>query len=69
MKEITSLNEELYILLFIKSADIDVYDVNTLAYRREIPVEELVSAYSIVAHANVLYVSEFDAKLIHRVQL
>ena len=32
-------------------------------------MEGLVSGYDIVAHANVLYVSEYNAKLIHRIQL
>ena len=52
-----------------ESPDIDVYDIDTLAHRRKIRVKGLVNGYDIVAHANVLYVSEFLAKLIHRIQL
>ena len=32
-------------------------------------VEGFVDGWDIVAHANVLYVSEYDAKMIHRIQL
>ena len=46
-----------------------MYDIDTLAHRRKIRVEELVNAWDIVAHANVLYVSENEDELIHRIQL
>ena len=46
-----------------------MYDINTLAHRRKIRVEGLVNGWDIVADANVLYVSEVGAKLIHRIQL
>ena len=65
---ITSLNDELYVVTN-KSPDIDVYDIDSLVHRRKIRVEGLVDGYDIVAQANVLYVSECKAKLIHRIQL
>ena len=46
-----------------------MYDIDTLAHRRKIRVEGLVDRWDIVAHANVLYVCELYAKLIHRIQL
>ena len=64
---ITSWNDELYVVTY-QSPYIDVYDIDTLAHRRKITVEGLVSGYDIVAHENVLYVSEYKAKLIHRIQ-
>ena len=60
--------DELYVVTS-RSPDIDVYDIDTLAHRRKIRVEGLVDGWDIVAHANVLYVSEFENKLIHRIQL
>ena len=65
---ITSWNDELYVVTS-GSPDIDVYDIDTLHHRRKIRVEGLVDACNIVAHANVLYVSEYEDKLIHRIQL
>ena len=46
-----------------------MYDIDTLAQRRKIRVKGLRNGYDIVAHANVLYVGENKAKLIHRIQL
>ena len=46
-----------------------MYDIDTLAHQRKITVEGLVHGWDIVAHANVLYVSEYKDKLIHRIQL
>ena len=46
-----------------------MYDIDTLAHRRKITVERLVDGYDIVALWNVLYVSEWKDKLIHRIQL
>ena len=60
--------DELYVIVH-KTPDINVYDTETLGHRRTFTVEGLVDAYDIVAHANVLYVSECNAKLIHRIQL
>ena len=65
---ITSSNKELYVITS-QSPDIDVYDIDTLVHRRKIRVEGLVNGWDIVAHANVLYVSEYEAKQIHRIQL
>ena len=58
----------LYIVVS-ESPDMDVYDVDTLARRPKLTVDELVNGWDIVAHANVLYISERTAKLIHRIQL
>ena len=68
VRGITSSNDELYVVTS-RSPDIDVYDIDTLVHRRKIRVEGLVNGYDIVAHANVLYASEWSAKLIHRIQL
>ena len=65
---ITSSNDELYVVTS-ESPDIDVYDIDTFAHRRKIRVKGLVCGWDIVAHANVLYVGEWNAKLIHRIQL
>ena len=58
----------LYILLS-DSPDLDVYDIETLARRPKLTVKKLVHGFDIVAHANVLYISEETAKLIRRIQL
>ena len=65
---ITSWNDELYVVTK-GSHDIDVYDIDTLDHRRKIRIKRLVNAWDIVAHANVLYVSELQDKMIHRIQL
>ena len=65
---ITSSNDELYVVTY-QSPDIDVYDIDTLAHRRKIRVEGLVHGWDIVAHANVLYVSEYEVIRIYRIQL
>ena len=65
---ITIWKDELYVVA-TKSPDINVYDTDTLDHRRKFTVEGLVRANDIVAHANVLYVSEYGDKLIHRIQL
>ena len=46
-----------------------MYDIDTLAHRRKIKVKGLLDGYDIAAHENVLYVSDCQAKLIHRIQL
>ena len=48
---------------------LDVYYIDTLVRRPKLKVDGLVHGFDIVAHANVLYVSEREAKLIHRIQL
>ena len=58
----------LYIVL-TDSPDLDVYDIETLTRRPKLTVDKLVHGFDIVAHANVLYVSEYEVKLIHRIQL
>ena len=68
VRGITSSNEELYVVTY-RSPDIDVYDIDTLVHRWKIRVKKLQSGWDIVAHANVLYISECRAKLIHRIQL
>ena len=65
---ITSWNDELFVVT-VWSPDIDVYEIDTLAHRRRIRVERLVDGWDIVAHENVLYVSELENKLIHSIQL
>ena len=65
---ITSSNAELF-LVRSYSPHIEVYDMETMVHRRKIKVKGLLDGWDIVAHLNVLYVSEFDAKLIHVIQL
>ena len=65
---ITSWNDELFVVTPL-SPDIDVYDIDTLAHRRKIRVKGLVDGFDIVNHANVLYISEYQDTLIHRIQL
>ena len=65
---ITISNDDLYVALK-HSPNIDVYDIDTLVRRRQINVNGLVWACDIVAHENVLYVSEVEDKVIHRIQL
>ena len=68
VRGITCWNDELFVVIFL-SPDIDVYDMDTLVHRRKIRVEGLQVAEDIVAHANVLYVSESRDRLIFRIQL
>ena len=68
VRGITSWDDELFVVTW-QSPDIDVYDIDTLSHRREIRVEGLVHAWEMVAHANVLYVSEYGDKVVHRIQL
>ena len=68
VRGIASWNEELYIVT-AQSPDIDVYDIVTLFHLRKIRVERLVDGWDMVVHANVLYVSENEDGLIHRIQL
>ena len=46
-----------------------MFDIHTSVHRRKITVEELHQAWDIVAYENVLHVSEYTGKLIHRIQL
>ena len=68
VKGISILNNELYIVRR-QSTNIDVYDTDKLNYKRKIPVNDLIKAYDMVAHGDVIYVSETDDKLIHRIHL
>ena len=64
----TISNTGLYVVTF-QSSDIDVYDIDTMAYRRKIRVRRLNNACDIIFHANILYVSEFEDEMIHRIPL
>ena len=61
-------NDKLY-LLVPYSSDIRVYNAEPFAYERTITVRGMKDPYDIVADRNILYVSEYEAKLIHRIQL
>ena len=61
-------NEKLY-LPAPRSPDIHVYNVDPFADQRTIRVNGMKRSYDIVASENVLYVSEYEDKLIHRIQL
>ena len=65
---VASLNDELYVITH-NTPNIDVYDIDTFARLRKISVKGLINAWDIVAHANVLYVSECEAERIYRIQL
>ena len=58
-------------LFFIRpnSPGINVFQIEPLAYQRTITVEGMNDPCDIVAGENVLYVSECEDKLIHRIQL
>ena len=62
------MKKELYIVLW-ESRDIDVYDADTFTHQQAIPVKELIAAFDTVAHDDVIYVSEYQSGLIHRIQL
>ena len=55
--------------IFPESCDINVYNIVPFEFQRTISVEGLNHPYDIVANKNVLYVSECQDKLIHRIQL
>ena len=61
-------NDTLYLLVY-QSPDIRVYNVDPFAYQRTITVYGMKRPCDIVASGNVLYVSEVEDKLIHRIQL
>ena len=61
-------NDKLY-LPVPKSPDIRVYNADPFAYQRTITVNGMKFSHDIVASENVLYVSELEEKLIHRIQL
>ena len=61
-------NDQLY-LPVSRSPDIRVYNVDTFEYQRTITVNGMKIPFDIVASENVLYVSEWEDKLIHRIQL
>ena len=61
-------NDELYIPA-IYSSDIHVYNADPFAYNITITVSGMRNPYDIVASENVLYVSESENNLIHRIQL
>ena len=61
-------NDTLY-LPVPRSPDIHVYNADPLAFQRTIMVRGMKIPYDIVASENVLYVSEYEDKLIHRFQL
>ena len=62
------LNAELFVV-FPSSADIDVYDIRRIAYRRTITVTGLSHPHDIVADKNILFVSDLKGNLIHRIRL
>ena len=61
-------DDKLY-LLVPRSPDIHVYNVEPFAFQRTITVNGMKEPYDIVADENVLYVSEWEDKLIYRIQL
>ena len=63
-----SLNDELY-MIRNGSSCIDVYNIEPFASQRTITVEGIQRPFDIVASENVLYVSGYDNRTIHRIQL
>ena len=61
-------NDKLY-LPVSNSPDIRVYNAEPFAFQRTITVNGMKRPHDIVASENVLYVSEIEDKLIHRIQL
>ena len=68
-KAVAIWNDELYLLPSPESPASHVYNANTFAYRRTIPVYGMKIPFDIVVREDVLYVSETYDKLIHRIQL
>ena len=68
LQSVAIWNDNLY-LPAAQSPDIHVYNADPFEYQRTITVEGMKSPYDIVASENVLYVSEWGDKLIHRIQL
>ena len=60
-------NDKLY-LPVPESPDIRVYNPEPFAYQRKITVTGMKGPYDVVASENVLFVSEYEDKFIHRVQ-
>ena len=56
-------------LLLNKSSDIHVYDVQSLTYRRRIPVPRLLDPCDIAYSKQVLFVSETEEHLVHIIEL
>ena len=50
-------------------SDIRVFNIEPFYFQRRITLEEMINPFDIVAGQNVLYVSECEDKLIHRIQL
>ena len=65
---LTASGDELFVVLN-KSSDIHVYDVQTLTYRRRIPVPRLMDPCDIAYSKQILFVSESDEQLVHIVEL
>ena len=63
-----SWNTELYIAIYL-STDIDVYDTNTFTFLRKIPVSGTYFPYNIVAHANIIFIAEWDNALVRRIEM
>ena len=61
-------NNELF-CIFPDNPVIAVYNIETFASQRTISVQEMNHPFDMVASENVLYVSEREDKLIHRIQL
>ena len=61
-------NDKLY-LPVSKSSDIRVYNVEPFTYLKTITVNGMKRPSDIVADEHALYISEFEDKLIHRIQL
>ena len=61
-------NDKLYIPV-VRSPDIRVYNVDPFEYQRTITVNGMKRPSDIVASDDVLYVSEYEDQLIHKIQL
>jgi len=69
---VTSLNDQLFVVHSPPSETIEVYDSATFALQRNIPVPSLQSGQgglTSCAVNNCLYAANWDANMIHRVQL
>jgi hypothetical protein len=66
---VTFVNNEIIIASRMSSTVLDVYNSSTFKFQRCIRVPGLISPWDMVSIGNVLFISEYEDRLIHRVQL
>ena len=64
-----AISKDKLVCVFPNSPDIDVYNIEPFGFQRTLTVKEMKDPWDIVASENVLYVSEYEGGLIHKIQL